>query len=90
MDPVFESGAPIGLRFSHVVSDSCIAGLGVRDGDLLFSLNDEPISSLSDYVRFLDALGGILPFSMRVRSEGGEVRELRAKGCGLAPTGNRP
>lgn len=88
MHPVFESGAPIGLRFSHVVPDGCIASLGIRDGDLLVGVDDQPISSIHDYVRFLNAIGEFLPFSMQLRGEDGDSRELRADGCGLAPTVN--
>jgi type II secretory pathway component PulC len=89
MEPVFEGGTPIGIRFSHILPDSCIAGLGIRNGDLLVELNDKPISSINDYSHFLEVLKEISPFSFQLRGEDGDTRTLQGKGCGLAPSGER-
>ncbi len=87
MEPVFEGGGPVGLRFSHVLSGSCVAGLGIRNGDLLVRLDGQHIESVHDYVRFLDALAEIGSFSFEVQGQDGESRVLKGVGCGLAPSG---
>ena len=87
MEPVFQAGAPTGIRFSHILPDSCVAKLGIREGDLLVRLNDKPIRSIDDYIHFLEVLKEISPFSFELRAHNGDTRALQGMGCGLAPSG---
>lgn len=55
--PYFKGGEPYGFRVSNVEGDSPLAGLGVRSGDVIRSVNGIPVRSPEDALKAYQQLG---------------------------------
>jgi general secretion pathway protein C len=64
--PHFVGGEPAGFRLTRIKSDSIFKTMGFQDGDVIRSVNGQPVRSAEDVMRAYNTLKDSSFFSMEI------------------------
>ncbi|MBM4783570.1 MAG: hypothetical protein GQE15_38340 [Archangiaceae bacterium] len=68
--PAFRDGQPIGFRFAGLSADSAVAKLGLKTGDVIRSINGQPLDSMQRVLGLVGALDHTPEVLVQVEREG--------------------
>lgn len=71
--PHFEQGKPAGLMLSAVRPDSLFTQMGLQSGDVLKSIDGNPIRSMNDVLKFYEQLGTADALAIEVKRGGTQL-----------------
>lgn len=68
--PAFRDGLPIGFRFAGLAPDSAVAKLGLKTGDVIRSINGQPLDSMQRVLGLMGSLERSPEVLVQVEREG--------------------
>ena len=76
--PFFEGGKPAGLSLAGVAPGSIFEQMGIRNGDVLQTVDGQPIQTVDDVVNLYQSLSSADAIAVQVR-RGGRIEDIQYK-----------